>query len=568
MAKSGGDAGGEDGQPGVPRRRSSLNFLSKNVVPKPIKKGLGVGKYSKAKQKAAEAAEEARLAALRAEEAIAAKEAAEAAERALAQEVEQLEEKENEEENKVDDDEIVADQYLMAAAADRLYRIEEIEAAAGARAAAAAFAARYGVEEEEPSAKCFPTLWKTEDEEAETDGEGTDEEKASYWSSFWKTPPVDPDDPYAAYEVLVGDDEDPIEKHEWVLATSYEKVMKDKETGEGTVEQELVAMKFRFEHGFVITVQANELETKTRRIKLPEPTKLICIDEFAAADTDGDGTLNESEFYSYFNLNKKEDEPAPAEEEEAATEESEEEEEEEEEDEEEEEEPPTDVSEEGHPVGAGKGLLQRFWKKEEDPPAEAGPSLLERFWKKGEPEPEPEFKIGDRVEARGLFDLDFNGSWRPGTVVQFTTYVPPPEDEEEDKDEFDLAELTEFQIADTNGDGKISRRELDAFIQKKEAHKKAKEEAKAKAAARFIKKPLIKLDKWDEVYEFDEVRKLEEQVKFERCCCCCCCCCNFCSIFTNRLTDARTTTNPKCSGGGTRGGRGREGNELHRLERR
>ena len=243
----------------------------------------------------------------------------------------------------------------------------------------------------------------------------------------------------------------------------------------------MIAMKFKFEHGFVITVEAADFDTKTRRIKLSEPLKLICLPE------------------------------------------KEEEEEEEKEEEEEEKE------EEGHPIGFGEGILEKLWRKEPEPepepeyeseeeaPVGTGGALFEKLWKKeGDPEwscsslfppePEAEFKIGEVVEVRGLFGLDYNQTWRKGKVVGFTEYVPAPAPEEEEEEEEEDYDISEFQNAG-HGDGKISRPELAAYIKKKDSEKLKKDAARAMDEASFIKKPLVKIDKWGEVYEFEECRK-------------------------------------------------------------
>ena len=88
-----------------------------------------------------------------------------------------------------------------------------------------------GVEEEEPSAKCFPTIWKPRMRMPKPTVRVLTRRKP-VTGPILGTLLVDPDDPYAAYEVLVGDDEDPIEKHEWVLQL-YEKIKDNELEGDG-----------------------------------------------------------------------------------------------------------------------------------------------------------------------------------------------------------------------------------------------------------------------------------------------------------------------------------------------
>ena len=485
----------------------SRNF-SKSFVPRSVKRKLKLGKYGKSQSAAQIEKKEAELAA-----AIAAKEAADRAAKELEEQLKKMESRLDE--SKV---EFEADHFLVAAAAERLYREEELAAAAGARAAAAAYASISENEDLDKTFQCFP-VWIEKSTEGEKNGEECGEnEKTVSWDMWFRQKTVGPDDQFAAYEVLVGDEDEPIENREWVLAESYEDVLEEVELN-GVVEQVLKARKFKFEHGFIIVIDVESLDERSRLLKILGPTKVICLPDSneeggsAEADVDGDGALNESKFDLLLSNGERWFSDSTV-----------------------------DIisDEEEHPVGSVPGIFQRFWSKneqeldmraeetvedesEEEHPIGVGRGLFQRFWlNEGEEEkewgilklaqkPKSEFKIGDRVEVRGLFGLEYNNSWRKGTIVGFTKHIPEPF---EDNYDGNVKATSNSILDDLDSDSKSNDEDFSLSLLRKEARLKVKEAFTVKATGGFIAMPLVKIDKWDEVYEFEETRKIEEEVNF------------------------------------------------------
>jgi hypothetical protein len=257
-------------------RRTTLQRMGK-AVPKTVKKSLGFGKYSRAREAAAAAAEVAAEEERRAADAIAAREVADERAQELAEH-------------------LLKHRLLDAEAAKRLYLQEEIDAANGARAAADVYAKSLA---EEPSDDCWlclecnaagggkrrrkggggggaymngPSCYHYELYDPANgenfDSRDADEPPVNPWVSYFQPKPIDENDlklGLAAFEVLVGDKT----RSEWVRAVSHENVVEEKDNGDGTVRRLLVARKYRFEHSFTVVVAAADFAAKTRLVKIP-----------------------------------------------------------------------------------------------------------------------------------------------------------------------------------------------------------------------------------------------------------------------------------------------------------